>query len=87
MSAVPVTPTPTAQVAMTTTNSIFDKILTYLEVATEIMSVVPSPAQPFAPIALSLEKIIGGAIAAKAAATGQTVDQVIAQLHQIAPIP
>lgn len=79
---VPAAP-PTAMVA---TNSVFSKILLALEVATEIMAVVPSPVLPFAGVALSLEQIVGAAISAQAASRGQTVQEVIAQLHQIQPV-
>lgn len=81
------TPAPPPATSTTVTTSVFDKILLGLEIATEVMAVVPTPFAPFAPIALKLESIIGAAIAAKAAASGQTVDQVIAQLHQITPVP
>jgi hypothetical protein len=67
--------------------NIFDKILLMLETATTVMSTVPSPVAPFAGIALQLEKIVGAAIAAHAASTGKTVEEVIAGLHDIALIP
>ena len=62
-------------------------VLAYLEGITAAVAVVPSPATPFAALALELEKIVGSSIAALAASKGQTVDQVIAQLHQIQPVP
>ena len=80
------TPAPPKVASTPMTTSVFDKILLGLEIATEVMAVVPSPAMPFAAIALKLEQIIGASIKAKAAASGQTVEQVIAQLHQIAPV-
>ena len=62
-------------------------VLAYLEGITAAVAVVPSPATPFAALALELEKIVGSSIAALAASKGQTVEQVIAQLHQIQPVP
>ncbi len=66
---------------------IFDTILTYLEAATAVMAAVPSPVTPFAALALTLEKITHAAIRAQAASKGQTVEEVIAQLHHIDPVP
>ena len=63
------------------------EILAWIEGVTAAVAVVPSPATPFAALALELEKIVGSSIAALAASKGQTVDQVIAQLHQIQPVP
>lgn len=65
--------------------NIFDKILLGLEIATEVMAVVPVTA-PFAAIALQLEKITGASIKALAASKGQTVEDVIKELHTIALI-
>jgi len=65
----------------------FQSILAFLQAATAIMGAVPSPAQPFAAIALMLEKIVQAAIQAHAASTGKTVDEIIAQLHKIDPVP
>lgn len=62
------------------------EILAWIEGVTAAISVVPSPAAPFALVAVELEKIVGSSIAALAASKGQTVDQVIAQLHQIEPV-
>ena len=62
-------------------------VLAYLEGITAAVAIVPSPATPFAALALELEKIVGSSIAALAASKGQTVEQVIAQLHQIQPVP
>ena len=80
----PTNPVTVITPALSTTSSVFEKIILALEVATEVMSVVPSPAMPFAPIALQLEKLVGASIAAHAAAQGKTVAEVISQLHQIA---
>jgi len=62
-------------------------VLAWLEGVTAAVAVVPSPATPFAALALELEKIVGSSIAALAASKGQTVEQVIAQLHQIQSVP
>ena len=62
-------------------------VLAYLEGITAAVAIVPSPATPFAALALELEKIVGSSIAALAASKGQTVEQVITQLHQIQPVP
>lgn len=85
--STPATPIVTATPPLTTTSTALSKIILALEVATEVMSVVPSPAQPFAPIALQLEQLVGAAIAAHAASQGKTVDAVIAELHQIPAVP
>lgn len=63
-----------------------ETVLIYLEAVTEVAAVVPSPAAPFAPLALQIEKILQAAVHAKAATTGKTVEEVIAQLHQITPV-
>ncbi len=62
-------------------------ILAYLQGLTAAIALVPSPATPYALLALELEKIVGSAIAALAASKGQSVEEVIAQLHQIQPVP
>jgi hypothetical protein len=62
-------------------------ILTYLEAVSGVVAMVPSPAQPFAALALQLEKITHAAIKAQAASKGQTVEEVIAGLHHLEPIP
>ncbi len=62
-------------------------VLAWIEGVTAAIAVVPSPATPFAALALELEKIVGSAIGALAASKGQTVQEVIAQLHQIQPVP
>ena len=62
-------------------------VLAWLEGVTAAVAVVPSPATPFAALALELEKILGSSLRALAAAKGQTVEEVIAQLHQIQPVP
>lgn len=63
------------------------QVLAWLQGITVAVALVPSPATPYAALALELEKIVGSAIAALAASKGQTVEQVIAQLHQIQPVP
>ena len=62
-------------------------ILQWLQVVTEIVAGLPTPLQPEASLALQIEKIAFGALKVHASATGQTVDQIIAQLHKIEPIP
>ncbi len=62
-------------------------ILAWLQGLTAAVAVVPSPATPYAALALQLEQIVAASIAALAASKGQTVEQVIAQLHQIQPVP
>lgn len=62
-------------------------ILVYLQAITEVAALVPSPAQPFAALALQLNKITQAAIKAQAASEGKTVEEVIAGLHRLEPIP
>lgn len=62
-------------------------ILTYLEATTEVMQAIPGPTQVPAALALTLEKIFGAALTAHAASKGKTVEEIIAGLHQITPIP
>ncbi len=63
------------------------EVLMWLETVTSVVAMVPSPATPFAALALELEKITAAAIAAQAASKGLTVEEVIAKLHKIEPIP
>lgn len=79
---IPTIPTPIPTAPHNTT---LQSILGYLQIATEIMAVVPSPAMPFAGIALQFEAIVQAALKAHAASTGKTVEEIIAQLHQITP--
>lgn len=62
-------------------------ILTYLEAVTSVIALVPSPAQPFAALALQLQKITAAAIKAEAASKGKTVEEIIAGLHHLEPLP
>lgn len=89
MSTQPITPIPSiaSTPATPVVNSIFSNILMWAEVATEVASVVPSPAQPFAATALMVENLIGRLITTHAAIKGQTVEQTVAQLHQLSLIP
>ena len=89
MSTPAITPIPSIAATPGTpvVNSIFSNILMWAEVATEVASVVPSPAQPFAATALMVENLIGKLITTHAAIKGQTVAQTVQQLHQIAVIP
>lgn len=67
--------------------SLFATIIHDLEIATQIIAMVPSPIQPFAGIALELEQVVNAAIAGLAASKGKTVAEIVAQLHEITPIP
>lgn len=83
MSTTPINPTAAPTPA---TNNLFQNILMWAELATEVASAVPSPAQPFAAIALQVEAVLSKLITTQAAITGQTTAQVVAQLHQL-PLP
>lgn len=75
-----------APAQLSTVQKILDDALLATDIIASVASVVPSPAQPFALLALKLLPLAQSAIAAHAATTGQSVDQVIAQLHQIQPV-
>ena len=79
--AIPNTP------ATPVTNSVFSQVLMWAELATEVASVVPSPAQPFAATALMVENLIGKLITTHAAIKGQPVADTVVQLHQLSIIP
>ena len=83
MSTTPINPTAAPTPA---TTNLFQNILMWAELATEVASAVPSPAQPFAAIALQVEAVLSKLITTQAAITGQTTAQVVAQLHQL-PLP
>lgn len=84
MSTTPV-PNPAPVVVKT---SIFATILKDLQIATQIIALVPSPISPFAGVALELESVVGAAIGALAASKGMTVAEVIATLPDLSqPLP
>ena len=62
------------------------EILAYIEGVTAVAAGIPTPIQPELVLALGIEKIAASAIGAIAAAKKQTVEQVVAQLHQITPV-
>lgn len=64
-----------------------DTFLAYLEGVTAVIAAVPSPASVPAALALQIEKIFRASLQAHAASSGQTVEEVIAKLHKIEPIP
>ena len=80
------TPAPSS-LATPVTNSVFSNILLWAELATEVASAVPSPAQPFAATALMVEQLIGKLVTTHAAIKGQTVAQTVEQLHTLQLIP
>lgn len=63
------------------------EILNWIEVATSVVASLPTPIQPEAGLALQLEKIAVAALQGHAQSQGLTVEQVIAKLHPIQPIP
>lgn len=86
---IPVSPVTTASTVPVGSklDRILEDVTSYGEILAELASVVPSPVQAFAPFALKLLQIANAAIQAHATSSGQTVDQVVAKLHQEALLP
>lgn len=65
----------------------FESILSVLQATAQVMTMVPNPGSAFAGIAVIIGKIVQASIQAHAASTGQTVEEVIAKLRHIEPVP
>jgi hypothetical protein len=81
-----ITPPATTPPVPSKLQTILSDILTYTEIVTEVAAAVPG-ISGLATIALNYEKIAQAALAGLSASSGQTVAQVIAQLHQETPVP